>query len=192
MFNGRLNTPQFITYTLARVTQAPITIFLAAYSKDTFKFRKNKMYFVLQFYLFIYLFMHFDGSRIFSSPNRADIPWAKNRPLPPFSGHRKFLPGIKRSRHEVDHLPPSSAEVKNKWRFTSVSAYMDKLIFTCRLVGWSLGYESEWGRKFTSNVDQLETSMVQSSTLNLRYFAAGLLLTATAILICVGCPEEIL
>jgi hypothetical protein len=28
--------------------------------------------------------------------------------------------GVKRSGREADHLPPSSAEVKNAWRYTSI------------------------------------------------------------------------
>jgi len=38
---------------LARVTQAPITIFLAAYSNDTFKFARIKY---ISTYSFIYIF----------------------------------------------------------------------------------------------------------------------------------------
>jgi len=29
-----------------------------------------------------------------------------------------FLPGVKRLERKVDHLPPSSAEVNNEWRYT--------------------------------------------------------------------------
>ena len=29
--------------------------------------------------------------------------------------------GVKRSVRETDHLPPHSAEVKNKWRYTSTT-----------------------------------------------------------------------
>jgi hypothetical protein len=165
MFNVRLNAPQFITYTLAHVTQAPIKIFLAANSSETFKACKNKMYLDLQFYLhFIY------GRRIFSSQKSSDTLRAQNRPPPPFGGHGQFLPGIKLSGHEFNHLPLSSVGVKNEWRFTSVSAYMDKLTLTFRLVGWTLGNGSERGTKFTNYVDKIETSLVQSVTLNLRYF----------------------
>jgi hypothetical protein len=31
--------------------------------------------------------------------------------------------GIKRSRREVDHSPPSNAEVKNAWTYTSFSLH---------------------------------------------------------------------
>jgi hypothetical protein len=30
-----------------------------------------------------------------------------------------LIPGVKRLRREVEHLPPSSAEVKNAWTYTS-------------------------------------------------------------------------
>jgi len=32
---------------------------------------------------------------------------------------RTLFSGVKRSGPEVDHSPPSSAEVKNEWRYTS-------------------------------------------------------------------------
>jgi hypothetical protein len=32
------------------------------------------------------------------------------------------LPGVKRPGREVDHSPPSKAEVKNEWSYTSISA----------------------------------------------------------------------
>jgi hypothetical protein len=39
---------------------------------------------------------------------------------PPFLGVPGILsPGVKRLRREADHSPPSSAEVKNAWRYTS-------------------------------------------------------------------------
>jgi hypothetical protein len=34
-------------------------------------------------------------------------------------GNRGYFGGLKRHGHEVDHLPPSSAEVKNEWSYTS-------------------------------------------------------------------------
>ena len=30
------------------------------------------------------------------------------------------FPGVKRPQHQVDHSPPSSAEVKNEWSYTSI------------------------------------------------------------------------
>jgi hypothetical protein len=35
-----------------------------------------------------------------------------------------FFRGVKRPGHDVDHLPPSSVEVKNKWSYTATSLYM--------------------------------------------------------------------
>ena len=32
-----------------------------------------------------------------------------------FTGHGNSFPGVKRPGREVNHTPPSSAEVKNKW-----------------------------------------------------------------------------
>jgi hypothetical protein len=46
------------------------------------------------------------SARVFSSPQRADRPWAPPSLLS--NGYR----GIKRQGREADHLPPSSAEVK--------------------------------------------------------------------------------
>jgi hypothetical protein len=38
----------------------------------------------------------------------------------PFNGYQGFLPwGVKRPRPEADHPPPSSAEVRNAWSYTS-------------------------------------------------------------------------
>jgi hypothetical protein len=34
-------------------------------------------------------------------------------------GTRGSFPGVKRPEHEVDHSPPSSAEIKNAWSYTS-------------------------------------------------------------------------
>jgi hypothetical protein len=36
-------------------------------------------------------------------------------------GTRVFSPGIKRPEPEADHSPPSWAEVKNAWSYTSIS-----------------------------------------------------------------------
>jgi hypothetical protein len=34
-------------------------------------------------------------------------------------GGRSYFPGVRRARREADNSPPSSAEVKNAWRYTS-------------------------------------------------------------------------
>jgi hypothetical protein len=35
-----------------------------------------------------------------------------------------YFPGVKWPRHEVDYASPSSAKVKNMWRYTSISPYV--------------------------------------------------------------------
>jgi hypothetical protein len=41
------------------------------------------------------------------------------------NGYRGLLPaGLKRPGREADHSPPTSAEVKNTWNYTSISAYV--------------------------------------------------------------------
>jgi len=39
------------------------------------------------------------------------------------TGTRDSFPGIKRPEHEAEHLPPSSIEAKNAWRYTSTPQY---------------------------------------------------------------------
>jgi hypothetical protein len=39
---------------------------------------------------------------------------------PPYRGFFFFSSGVKRPGHDVDHSPPSSAEVTNEWSYTSV------------------------------------------------------------------------
>jgi hypothetical protein len=39
-------------------------------------------------------------------------------------GTRDSFPGIKRPRREADHSPPSSAEDKNAWSYTSTPQYV--------------------------------------------------------------------
>jgi hypothetical protein len=38
-----------------------------------------------------------------------------------FSGYRGSSPGVKRPGREVNHSPPSSDDVKNKWSYTSTA-----------------------------------------------------------------------
>jgi hypothetical protein len=54
------------------------------------------------------------GREFFSSPPRQDRLWGPPSPL--YSGY----PGGKRPGREADHVPPSSAEVKNAWSYTSI------------------------------------------------------------------------
>jgi hypothetical protein len=44
-----------------------------------------------------------------------------------FSGYRDSFPLVKRSGCGIDHSPPSSDEVKNKWSYTSVPPYIPSL-----------------------------------------------------------------
>lgn len=40
-----------------------------------------------------------------------------------YSLHTRILsPGVKLQKRELDHFPPTSAEVKNEWRYTSTPA----------------------------------------------------------------------
>jgi len=41
-----------------------------------------------------------------------------------FNGYRSTFPDGWLSRHDVEHLPLSSAEVKNEWSFTSTPLYV--------------------------------------------------------------------
>jgi hypothetical protein len=43
---------------------------------------------------------------------------------PKGSRGRALSPGIKRPRREADHSPPSSAEFKNAWSYTSTHLYV--------------------------------------------------------------------
>lgn len=63
--------------------------------------------------------IRFTTRQIFSLlPQRPDLLWGSCSLL--LNGHRGALPGIKRPEREVDNLSPSSAEIKNGQRYTSV------------------------------------------------------------------------
>jgi hypothetical protein len=57
------------------------------------------------------------GSRIFSSPRRPDRLWVPPSILS--NGYR----GVKRPVREADHSPPTTAEVKKIWIYTSILSY---------------------------------------------------------------------
>ena len=41
-----------------------------------------------------------------------------------FNGYWHYFPGIKRSGREGNHSPPSTAQIKNEWSYTSTLPYM--------------------------------------------------------------------
>jgi hypothetical protein len=57
-------------------------------------------------------------SRIFSSPRRPDRLWGLPSLLS--TGYRE----VKRPKREADHSPPTSAEVKKTWIYTSTPPYV--------------------------------------------------------------------
>jgi hypothetical protein len=60
------------------------------------------------------------GSRIFTLPYRPDRLWGP----PNFLSDGLFLLGLKQQRREADHTPPTSAEVKETWIYTSAPTYV--------------------------------------------------------------------
>jgi hypothetical protein len=60
-----------------------------------------------------------EESRIFSSPRRPDWLWGPTHPM----GTGAFSPGVKRQGPEADRSPPTSAEVKTMWIYTSTPPY---------------------------------------------------------------------
>jgi hypothetical protein len=61
------------------------------------------------------------GSNIFTSPYRPDRLWG---PLSLLSnGYRGLTPGVKRQGCDADHSPPTNAEVKKMWIYTSTPSY---------------------------------------------------------------------
>jgi hypothetical protein len=62
------------------------------------------------------------GSRNFSSPRHPDWLWGPPNLL--FNGYWGALsPGVKRLGRKADHSPPTSAEVKKMWLYTSTPPY---------------------------------------------------------------------
>jgi hypothetical protein len=63
------------------------------------------------------------GSRIFSSPHRPDR--LRGPPSLLFNVYGGlFSRGVKRPGREADHSPPTSAEVKKTWMYTSTPPYV--------------------------------------------------------------------
>jgi hypothetical protein len=44
--------------------------------------------------------------------------------LPIQRAEKDLSPGVKRQRHEADHSPPTSADVKNTWIYTSIPPHV--------------------------------------------------------------------
>jgi hypothetical protein len=61
-------------------------------------------------------------SRIFTSSCCPDRLWGPPNLLSNVNG-RALFPGLKRSGHEADHSPPTSAEMKKTWIYTSIHPY---------------------------------------------------------------------
>jgi hypothetical protein len=57
------------------------------------------------------------GRRFLFSPKLSDGLWGPPSLL--FKVHWGFIPEVKRLVHDFDHLPLSSAEVKNEWSYSS-------------------------------------------------------------------------
>jgi hypothetical protein len=63
------------------------------------------------------------GTGFFSSPSRPDRFWCPPSLLTnEYQG--SLFPGVKRPRREAHHSPPTSAEVKNTWIYTSNTPYV--------------------------------------------------------------------
>jgi hypothetical protein len=63
-----------------------------------------------------------EGSRIFSSPRRPDWLWGSTQP-PIQCVPWALSPEVKQQGCEADHSPPSCAEVKSMWIYTSTPPY---------------------------------------------------------------------
>jgi hypothetical protein len=63
------------------------------------------------------------GARIYTFPCHPDPLWGPPRLLSNVYGGALSL-GIKRPKREADHSPPTSAEVKKTWVYTSTSLYV--------------------------------------------------------------------
>jgi hypothetical protein len=59
------------------------------------------------------------GKRFIVSPKCPD--WSWDPPSQVFIGYLGYFAGVKQPECEVNHLPPSSAEVKNEWNYTTTT-----------------------------------------------------------------------
>jgi hypothetical protein len=78
---------------------------------------------------------HLNDTRLTNSIIRLAVHFIARNMVPYKKGRIQWVPGplslgIKRPGREADHSPPSSAEVKNTWSYTSTPQYV--------LVAWCL------------------------------------------------------
>jgi hypothetical protein len=98
----------------------------------------------------LWIFLFATASRPALGPTQPPIQWVSGI----------LSPGVKRPRRETDHSPPSSAEVKNTWIFTSTPPYAftawclvnhtDKFTFTFIARGFvsAIYNPVQWGTKW--------------------------------------------
>jgi hypothetical protein len=88
------------------------------------------------------------GREFFSTPPRPDR--LRCPPKLPSSGHREsFSLGIKLSGSEANHLPPSSAEVKNAWRYNSIAPYVFMALYVIKHRDKFTSHCTDLGREAT-------------------------------------------
>jgi hypothetical protein len=87
-------------------------------------------------------------------------------------------PGVKRPRREVDHITPTSAEVKNAWIYTSTSphvfgqlyvskfcSFMKGKVVTAQLVGvWTRQSTTAYENHLSLNMRGINYSLAHAST----------------------------
>jgi hypothetical protein len=77
------------------------------------------------------------GSRIFTSPNRPHRLWGPPNLLSKGYGGA-LSPGVRRPGREVDHSPPTSAEIKKMWIYTSTPIHLHGIVLNYLRTGTTL------------------------------------------------------